>query len=107
MSGTKHDTGKDPWHLAPWDAFREVVRVLAFGATKYAPRNWENGIAYSRLYSAALRHLTAWHEGEDRDPETGISHLAHASCCVLFMLAFTIRGRVDVDDRPYETKPVA
>lgn len=104
--GRKNDDGKDPWALAPWDAFREVVKILALGAVKYAPRNWEQGIAYSRLYSATLRHLTAWWEGEDLDPETRKSHLAHAACCVLFLLAFVLRGtrRAELDDRPKQNR---
>lgn len=101
MEGIKHDQDKLPWELLPWDAVREVVRVLQFGKQKYSARNWERGIAYSRLYAAAVRHLSSWfQDGEDKDPETGISHLAHASCCVLFMLAFHVRGNKDVDDRP-------
>ncbi|GJE13666.1 dATP/dGTP diphosphohydrolase domain-containing protein [Methylobacterium longum] len=97
--GRKDDAGKDPWDLAPWDAFRAIVGVLAFGACKYAPRNWEQGMAWSRLYAAAVRHLTAWWGGERVDPETGLSHLAHAGCCVCFLIAFEIRG-IGTDDRP-------
>jgi hypothetical protein len=97
--GRKDDTGKDPWELLPWDALREVVKVLAFGANKYEERNWEKGMAYGRLYGAALRHLTSWWEGEEADHETGLSHLAHACCCVLFLLAFELRG-IGTDNRP-------
>lgn len=97
--GRKDDTLKDPWHLAPWDALRAVVRVIAFGAAKYEPRNWENGMAWSRLYSAAQRHLTAWWEGEAADAETGMSHLWHAGCCVIFLIAYELRGS-GRDDRP-------
>ena len=97
--GRKDDTGKDPWDLAPWDAFRAIVGVLALGAKKYAPRNWERGMAWSRLYAATLRHLTAWWAGETSDPETGHSHLAHAACCVCFLIAYERRG-AGTDDRP-------
>jgi hypothetical protein len=97
--GIKHDGGKDPWHLAPWDSFRAIVAVLDFGSRKYAPRNWENGMAWSRCYSALMRHMTAWWEGESKDPETGFSHLAHAGCCACFLLAYEIRG-IGTDDRP-------
>lgn len=101
MSGVKHDDGKLPWELVPWDAVKEVVKVLLFGKKKYDDRNWESGMNYSRLYAACIRHLTAWfQEGEDIDPESGISHLAHAGCCVLFMLAFTVRCMDEWDDRP-------
>lgn len=97
--GRKDDTGKDPWDLMPWDALREITKVLAFGAKKYEPRNWEKGMAYSRLYSATLRHMTAWWEGDPADSDTGLSHLAHAGCCVLFLLAFELRG-IGTDNRP-------
>ena len=30
--GRKDDHDKDPWHLAPWDSFRCIVKVLMFGA---------------------------------------------------------------------------
>lgn len=79
----------------------QVVDVLAFGARKYAPRGWEKGIEYSRCFSAAIRHIYAWYiEGERNDPETGLSHLAHAACEILFLVAFEERGRTDLDDRP-------
>lgn len=97
----KHDAGKDPWHLLPWDAARAVVKVLAFGASKYGERNWEQGLKYSRLFAAAQRHLLAWFEdGEDTDEESSLPALAHAACCVLMLLAFQLRGRKDLDDRP-------
>ena len=99
LTGRKDDGGKDPWHLLPFDAIRAVLKVLAFGAGKYGDRNWEAGMAWSRCYGAALRHLTAWWEGEKADPETGFSHLWHAACCVLFLIAYELRGR-GADDRP-------
>lgn len=98
--GRKDDSGKLPWDLVPYDAIEAGVEVLQFGAKKYAPRNWEKGIIYSRLFSALLRHLFAWWRGENKDLETGLSHLAHAWCCLNFMLAFERRGRTDLDDRP-------
>lgn len=102
--GRKDDAGKAPWHLLPFDALSAIVAVLAFGALKYAPRNWEKGMDWDRPFSALLRHLTAWWEGEDRDPETGLSHLAHAGCCLLFLLAFEIRG-IGRDTRPGKEPP--
>lgn len=95
----KKDAGKDPWHLAPWDAFRCIVRVLAFGAQKYEPRGWEAGIAWSRCYAALQRHLVAWWQREGADPDTGYSHLWHAGCCICFLIAYELRGKGE-DDRP-------
>lgn len=98
--GTKHDADKDPWHLAPWDSLRCVVKVLAFGARKYDARNWERGMAWSRCYRAAINHLVAWWQEGGTDPETGYSHLWHAGCCVLFLIAYERRG-IGEDDRPH------
>ncbi len=97
--GRKYDEDKDPWHLAPFDAFRAIVRVLAYGAKKYEPRNWERGMNWSRIFAATQRHLTKWWNGEDADKETGMSHLWHAGCCIVFLIAYEIR-RVGRDDRP-------
>lgn len=98
-TGMKLDSGKAPWHLVPYDALEDVVAVLNYGATKYSPRNWENGMAWSRVFAATMRHLTAWWSGEDNDKETGLSHLAHAACCIMFLLAYNKR-RTGTNDRP-------
>ncbi len=100
--GVKHDSGKDPWHLVPWDAVRGIVKVMAFGAQKYSDRNWEKGMDWHRLWRAAINHLTAWFEGEKADEESGYSHLWHAGCCVLFLIAYEMRG-VGNDTRPSST----
>ena len=97
--GIKHDVGKDRWDLLPWDAARGVVAVLGFGANRYGDRNWENGMRWSRPYSALLRHVVAWWERDPADPESGLSHLAHAGCCILFLLSYELRG-IGEDDRP-------
>lgn len=84
--GVKHDQGKEPWDLLPWDEVGDIVQVLRFGAAKYAPNNWQTvENPFSRYFAAALRHLTARIRGEVRDPESGLPHLAHAGCCILFM----------------------
>ena len=98
--GRKDDSGKTPWHLMPPDALNQIAQVLEFGANKYGDRNWERGMNWSRPFSALMRHMWAWWRGEDRDPETGLSHLAHAGCCILFLL--TYQGHATgKDDRPY------
>lgn len=96
--GTKLDTGKVPMGLLSGLWLHGVARVLDFGRKKYASWNWRKGIAYSRLFDAGQRHLWAWSEGEDVDPETGISHLLHASCCLMFLYVMTLE-RQDLDDR--------
>lgn len=98
LSGTKHDDDKTPLSLLPFDALEEVGRVFQFGAKKYSPHNWRKGFQWSRLASACLRHTTAWIMGEDRDPETGYLHTAHAVCCLLMLISHQLYG-YGTDDR--------
>ncbi len=90
--GIKADDGKEPMGLLPGVALREISRVLDYGAKKYAPNNWKHVRPGSRYLDAALRHLTAYADGEDNDPESDLHHLAHAGCCVLFMLGLIDDG---------------
>ena len=96
--GTKHDGGKPRMDLLDRVWLEEVAKVLGFGAQKYAAHNWRQGIAQSRLIAAAMRHLMAHNDGEDTDPESGLPHLAHASCCLMFATNM-MRTRPDLDDR--------
>jgi len=87
--GQKLDDEKDRWDLLPVGSVRQVVRVLTYGARKYAPHNWQKvSHARERYFAASLRHLSAWWEGEKVDPESGLPHLAHATCCLLFLMWF-------------------
>lgn len=99
---------KMPWRLLPYDALVHVARVMRYGATKYAARNWERGLPYDETFDSLMRHLTAWYLGEDYDGQpccptsdtSGELHLAHVAWNALALLAFTVRGRIDLDDRP-------
>jgi len=96
--GTKHDEGKVRMGLIPKPALIEIGKVLTFGAKKYAPWNWMQGFDWSRLIDAQERHWNAFVSGTDHDEETGLYHLAHAGCCLLFLLTFQVLG-VGKDDR--------
>lgn len=98
----KHDSGKTDWSLMPWEAVEEINKVLEFGASKYAAHNWTEGegFRYTRVLSSLFRHLFAWSRGEDCDPESGLSHLAHAGCNVIFLLYYNrYKERYSNDDR--------
>lgn len=97
----KYDQGKPRMELLPGDALQEVAKVLAAGAIKYDDHNWRQGMAHSRLIGAALRHIHAFNDGEDLDPETGLSHLAHASCCLLFLTTYKLQN-LGIDDRHFK-----
>jgi hypothetical protein len=94
----KFDGDKLPLHLLSTEAMNQTAAVLAFGAEKYAAHNWRKGFVWSRPLSAAMRHITAFNAGEDKDPESGLSHLAHAACCIMFLLEFE-KTHKELDDR--------
>jgi hypothetical protein len=84
--GRKFDGDKLQYGLLPPLALKDVVKVLTYGAQKYEPDNWRRvPDGHRRYFDAAQRHIWAYKEGEMNDPETGISHLAHAVCCLMFM----------------------
>ena len=95
----KADTDKLRLDLFPGDALFAISEILTFGANKYTDRNWEKGMKWSRPFGALMRHMWAWWQGEKTDAETGKSHLWHAGCCIVFLIAYEIRG-IGLDDRP-------
>ena len=88
--GTKLDSNKPRWSLLPFVSLIEIVRVLEFGAKKYSENNWQKVTPPSRYLDAAFRHLAAYASGEKNDPESGLHHLAHAGCCIVFLLWFEL-----------------
>ena len=85
--GRKYDSKKPQLYLLPPKTLYEVGKVLTFGAEKYDPHNWRKvDDLQNRYSSAAMRHILAHIDGEDLDEETGLSHLAHAICCLMFKL---------------------
>lgn len=98
--GMKYDGDKARMDLlldgAP-GALEAVADILTFGAKKYADHSWQtvpNGKA--RYKAALLRHLTAHAKGELNDPESGMSHLAHAACNAMFILQLEINDGTSV-----------
>lgn len=88
LGGVKADGGKMQPRLLMQsmpNAVAEVCQVLTYGANKYSPDNWRK-VEPDRYVDATYRHLLAFHAGEGFDAETGKHHLAHAICCLLFLL---------------------
>lgn len=99
MTLIKHDEGKTRLGLIAPDFLEVVGRVLTYGAkVKYKDWNWAQGTKWSRFYDSALRHINAWGSGETLDDETGLPHLAHAACCLMFLIVYDKRG-LGTDDR--------
>lgn len=99
----KKDAGKLPMRLLPAVAIEQVVQVLAFGAKKYKDDGWRGVDKRSRYYDALMRHMLAWQMGQDTDEESGLPHLAHALCSLMFLAESQALG-YGVDDRVYKVK---
>jgi hypothetical protein len=109
----KLDQDKVPLQLVPASLLWAVGTILDFGAKKYAPRAWEKGMEWSRVYGALLRHVTMWFAGfgptrhnfvfGHLDAETGKSHLWHAACCIAFLIEYEDTN-TGTDDRPGKEK---
>lgn len=97
--GRKFDGGKARYDLIPAEPLDELARLYGLGAGKYGERNWEQGLAFGRLFAAMMRHSWAWWRGERCDPEDGQHHLASVAwgALCLMQLEATHPG---LDDRP-------
>lgn len=97
--GAAHfDENKLPYHLLAPELLDSVCEVLAYGRQKYAERNWEKGMAWSKLFASTMRHLWAWWRRESYDRESGLNHLWHAATNIMFLIAYTARN-IGTDDR--------
>ena len=82
----RYNNGKPDYSLIPLASMKEAAKVLEYGATKYARDNWKRPTHWSVSFACLQRHLAAWQDGEDNDPESGRNHLGHAMCNILQML---------------------
>lgn len=85
--GKKYDNGKPRWDLLPLHIVAAVVEVLTHGASEYGDHNWllvDKG--KQRYYAAFHRHLYAWYSGDRVDKKSGLPHLAHAICNLMFLM---------------------
>ena len=98
LEGAKFDEEKIPLELIPSAALWEMGMVLKYGQKKYGRHNWRKGMAWSRLIGAAMRHLQAFNDGQDRDDESRLSHLGHAMCCLAFLMEYA-DSHPELDDR--------
>jgi hypothetical protein len=103
--GLRFNQGKSRYDLIPAFAQEQYARVLTKGAEKYAERNWERGMPWSKVLASLERHLYAIKRGEDVDPETGLLHSAHVMTNAAFLTEY-YKIFPQGDDRPtFLTKP--
>lgn len=103
--GKKFDGGKVRVDLVDPLLVESAANAMSFGAEKYGEHNWRSGISQSRVYGALLRHIFAYWQGEDQDPESGLSHLDHAAAMLMMLIRYHKDSfYADKDDRPKNIK---
>lgn len=86
--------------VIPTASLLHLGEVMKLGARKYGPFNWrETPVPAETYMDAAMRHLLSWQDGEDEDPESGMSHLAHVMACCAIIIDAAENGMLD-DNRP-------
>ena len=96
---------KAPMSGLPAPVLMECGLVKLHGDLKYGAYNWrEAGVRASVYYNAFFRHIEAWYEGEDLDPDSGEHHIAHAITGLMVLRDSQMFGNC-VDDRPISHKP--
>ena len=91
--GLRFNDGKDRWDLLPWDALEALVRIYTKGGVKYAPRNWERGMHWSKMVASMMRHfIRRVVYREVIDPETGELHFGHMAWNALGLLTYDLRN---------------
>lgn len=94
-------SNKVPLHLWPATATVAGSMALLDGAMKYGRGNYRAvGVRASIYFDACNRHLNAWFEGEDNDPDSGLPHLGHALACLAILVDAQAADQL-TDDRQY------
>lgn len=95
---------KVPMSVVPSEVMMEIGLGMLEGARKYGRHNYRvAGVRSSVYYDAAMRHLMAWWEGQDIDPDSGLSHITKAMTCLVVLRDAMINDMV-TDDRPPKSK---
>lgn len=97
-AGSRDNDGKLQWALVDFPALEPMVQVLEFGAQKYAPHNWKKGLYTTQIVESLIRHMIAYLNGEDKDPESNLPHTGHIMCNAMF-LSYMHEFKPEFDDR--------
>lgn len=88
----RYNQGKPKWSMVHFKSLEPMVRVLMYGADKYARDNWKKGLDRQEILDSMQRHLAALIDGEEFDPESQEYHIGHILCNCMFYSYFNIVG---------------
>ena len=86
--GLRYNEGKRKWSLVHFQSLELMIEVLEYGATKYAPKNWQKGLDKAEILESLQRHVCKLFDGEEIDTESGIHHIGHIMCNAMFYSYF-------------------
>lgn len=98
----KNVQGKTPYELIPVEAMEQFALAMKYGADKHEVDDWRqgNGMPWTWLIAAALRHSFAMLKGENYDRDSGLHHGAHLMCCGAMLVYYCLHyGKYNKDDR--------
>lgn len=96
---------KAPMSTVSAAVLMEVGVAMLEGASKYGRHNYRAaGVRASVYYDALMRHAMAWWEGEDNDPDSGMSHITKAIATLVVLRDAMIQDKF-TDDRPPRSAP--
>lgn len=98
---------KPPLSTISMPVLFEVGAAMLEGACKYRRHNYRvAGVRASVYFDATMRHLAAWWEGEDLDPDSGVHHVTKAIASLCVLRDAMLQGKLDIDDRPPPADPI-
>lgn len=86
----RYNQGKPKWSLVHFKSLEPMVKVLMYGAAKYAPDNWKKGLDRREILESMQRHLAALIDGEEIDSESHEHHIGHIMCNCMFYSYFNV-----------------
>ena len=90
----KHDGGKTRLDLVSPRLIEAVGKIRTYGVEKYGDSDSWKEVEPYRYVGATMRHFEAYRKGEELDKESGMPHLWHCACNLMFLI-----------DLAYEDKP--
>jgi len=98
--GLRFNEGKPEIHQVPTSLIIAVAEVLKYGEQKYAKGNWKKGMDWTKPYDCLMRHMFKWLNGEEKDEESGLSHLYHAAANIAMLIEYKETCK-ELDDREF------
>lgn len=102
VGGLRYDAGKNQLDLLPAEWIWGLGKVMTQGAVKYAARNWELGMKWSKVVGPMLRHTFKFLSGERYDKDTGCHHMLMVAWNALALFTYDLKklGTNDVQGAP-------